>query len=343
MNPPPDAPLESPPLGESAPPLAPRAGENLGRKAIAATLLGVLVFAGLLFYGDVTRLRANLTSFHWSAFALGLGLATANYGLRFARWAYYLRRIDVVVPLLESVRVFVAGFVMSISPGKVGEVLKSLLLHESRGVSIARTAPIVVAERLTDLLALVILAAVGSLALHRGPTIAVAGGMVALGLWSACAFRPVGELCLRLCARLPVLGKISPRLREAYESLHTLVGPGPLSVATALAIVSWFLECVTLLVIAEGFGVHLGVMESAFAYSVPTIVGALAMMPGGLGVTEASMTSVLERMGGAAMTTSVATATTMLVRIATLWWAVALGFLALALHRRAVGVTSRPG
>jgi uncharacterized membrane protein YbhN (UPF0104 family) len=315
---------------------ATRAGEGLGRKALAGTLLGILVFAGLLFYGDVQRLRANLTAFRWSAFALGLGLATANYGLRFARWEYYLRRIGVVVPLVESARVFVAGFVMSISPGKVGEVLKSLLLHESRGVSIARTAPIVVAERLTDLLALVVLAAVGSLALDQGPTIAVAGGLAALGLWAVCAFRPVGELALRICERLPILGRLSPRLREAYESLHTLVGPGPLSAATALATVSWFLECVTLQVIAEGFGVHLDFMQSAFAYSVPTIVGALAMMPGGLGVTEASMAGVLVGMGGAAMTTSVATATTMLVRIATLWWAVVLGFGALALHRRAL-------
>jgi uncharacterized membrane protein YbhN (UPF0104 family) len=319
---------------------APRVGEGLGRKAIAATVLGVLVFAGMLFYGDVQRLRANLTAFRWSTFALGLALATVNYGLRFARWEYYLRRVDVVVPLAESARVFVAGFVMSISPGKVGEVLKSLLLHEARGVSIARTAPIVVAERLTDLLALVLLAAFGSLALGQGPTIALTGGLAALGLWAACAFRPLGELCLRLAERLPLLGRISPRLREAYESLHALVGPAPLTAATALATVSWALECVTLQVIAEGFGVHLDLLQSAFAYSVPTIVGALAMMPGGLGVTEASMAGVLTSIGGATMSASVATATTMLVRIATLWWAVVLGFFALALHRRSLASRS---
>jgi uncharacterized membrane protein YbhN (UPF0104 family) len=341
MSRPPDLQASSVPAHRGA--SASRVGEGLGRKAVAATLLGILVFAGMLFYGDVQRLRANLTAFRWSTFALGLALATLNYGLRFARWEYYLRRIGVAVPLPESARVFVAGFVMSISPGKVGEVLKSLLLHEARGVSIAKTAPIVVAERLTDLLALVLLAALGSLALERGPTIAIAGGLVAIGLWAACAFRPIGELALRLCERLPVLGRLSPRLREAYESLHVLVGPGPLSAATALATVSWSLECVTLLVVAEGFGVHLDFLQSAFAYSVPTIVGALAMMPGGLGVTEASMAGVLATVGGRAMTTSVATATTMLVRIATLWWAVVLGFLALALHRRALASRTNAG
>jgi glycosyltransferase 2 family protein len=64
-------------------------------------------------------------------------------------------------------------------------------------------------------------------------------------------------------------------------------------------------------------------------------VGALAMMPGGLGVTEAGMTGLLQSIGGPAMTPSIATGITMLVRIATLWWAVVLGILALGLHRRA--------
>jgi uncharacterized protein (TIRG00374 family) len=314
---------------------ASRVGDGLGRKVLAASLFGALVFAALSFYGDVRALGASLLAFDWWAFALGLALATANYALRFARWQYYLGRIGVVVPLASSARIFVAGFVMSVTPGKVGEVIKSVLLEERHGVSVARTAPIVFAERLTDLFALAILGALGSLVFDEGGRIAIIAGVVVFALWIACVYRPLGERCLAYVDRLPVLGKLAPKLREAYESLHTLVGFQALTAATALALASWFLECVTLLVIARGFGVNLDLAESVFAYSIPTIVGALAMMPGGLGVTEAGMTGVLVSFGGAAMTSATATGITMLVRIATLWWAVALGFVALALHRRA--------
>ncbi len=317
------------------------ADDRLRRKLFAATVLGVLVFAGLSFYGDVRQLGASLRAFRWSTFALGLALATSNYVLRFGRWQYYLARVGVHPPLGDSARVFVAGFVMSITPGKVGEVWKSLLLRECQGVPVERTAPIVFAERLTDLFALVILATLGSLVFEEGAKIALAGGLAVFGLWAVCAFRPLGELCLGLCERLPLLGRVSPRLREAYESLRSLVGPGALAAATVMATFSWLLECVTLMVIARGFGVDLGIVESTFAYSVPTIVGALAMMPGGLGVTEAGMTGVLAAVGGAAMTPSIATGVTMLVRIATLWWAVVLGFFALALHRRALSRRGR--
>ena len=53
-------------------------------------------------------------------------------------------------------------------------------------------------------------------------------------------------------------------------------------------------------------------------------------MPGGLGVTEGTMASLLKALGGPAMTLPVATATTILVRIATLWFAVGIGLVLIA-------------
>src|SRR4029077_12374559 len=111
------------------------------------------------------------------------------------------------------------GFVMSVTPGKVGEVFKSLLLYEARGVSIARTAPIVIAERLTDLIALVLLTAMGSLAFEHGVPIAAGGAVLVSGILVVCAYRPLGEALLRLGERIKPIGRIAHKLREAYESL----------------------------------------------------------------------------------------------------------------------------
>ncbi|MCZ7680459.1 MAG: flippase-like domain-containing protein [Sandaracinaceae bacterium] len=155
-----------------------RATRGLVRKVLLGTLLGALVLAALSLYADVSALGASLGAFDWSAFAVALALATGNYALRYVRWQLYLRRIDVAVPHAESALVFLSGFVMSVTPGKLGEVFKSLLLYESRGVSIAKTAPVVFAERLTDLVALVILTALGSLSFAEGVPIAVAGALV---------------------------------------------------------------------------------------------------------------------------------------------------------------------
>ncbi|HJL20306.1 MAG TPA: lysylphosphatidylglycerol synthase transmembrane domain-containing protein [Sandaracinaceae bacterium LLY-WYZ-13_1] len=310
------------------------ATRGLVRKVLVGTLLGALVFAALSLYADLSSLRENLGAFRWSAFALALGLATGNYGLRYLRWQYYLRRIGVRVPHGESALVFLSGFVMSVTPGKLGEVFKSLLLYESRGTSIARTAPVVFAERLTDLLALVLLTAAGSLSFERGLPVAAGGAALCGFVLLASAWRPLGELLLRIAARLPLVKKIAPRLREAYESLFTMTRPAPLLFATGLATLSWGLECVALWVLLRGLpGGGLPWDASFFAYSASTIAGAVAMMPGGLGVTEAGMTGLIQALSDGAVGSAAATAATMLCRLATLWWAVVVGAGALVVLR----------
>ncbi len=312
-----------------------RATSGLVRKVLIGTLLGALVFAGLSLYADVSSLRANLRAFDYRVFALALALATGNYALRYLRWQLYLRRIGIEVPHGESALVFLSGFVMSVTPGKLGEVFKSLLLYETRGASIVRTAPVVFAERLTDLIALVILTALGSLSFEQGVPIAAAGGALGTLALLATAWRPMGELLLRIAARVPLVKRIVPRLREAYESLYTMTRPAPLLFATALATVSWGLECVALFVLLRAMpGGGLSWDASLFAYSASTIVGALAMMPGGLGVTEAGMTGLIQTLSGGAIDGAAATAATMLTRLATLWWAVVVGGVALAILRR---------
>lgn len=316
---------------------------GFARKMIFATLLGVVVFAGLSLYGDVSELRRNLRAFDWTMLGWAIALASGNYALRFVRWQYYLGRIGVSVPVGESALVFLSGFVMSVTPGKLGEVFKSLLLYESRGTSIAKTAPVVVAERLTDLMALVALTALGALSFEDGVPITIGGVLLVMLVWIALAWRPVAQLALALLERLPVVRRLVPKLREAYDSLHTMIRPGPIAIATLLAIAAWGLEVLSLGAIVWGFpGVSLGWEETTFAYSASTIAGALAMMPGGLGVTEAGMTGLLLALGGPGMTPAIATATTMLVRLATLWWAVLVGFGALALYRRKIKNSNRP-
>jgi uncharacterized protein (TIRG00374 family) len=300
---------------------------------VAAVLLGALVFAALALYGDVQELRRTVREFALPAFALATLLAAGNYALRIVRWQYYLRHIGIRIPLGESAIVYLAGFVMSVTPGKVGEVFRSLLLYEARGTSIARTAPIVIAERLTDLIALVLLTSVGALAFEHGVAVTVTSAVMVAGLALVCAYPPFGRHALRIAERLPLLRRVGPRLREAYESLLELTRPLPLLIGTAVAFVAWGLECGSLYAIIGGFDVTLPWDATVFAYAASTIGGAVAMTPGGLGATEVTMTALLQTLGGAAMPPATASATTMLVRLATLWFAVLIGLLALAVHR----------
>ena len=136
--------------------------QNLGRKISVALLFALGVFIALTFYADAPRLAAALAAFQWQWLPLALAVTLANYVLSFARWHYYLRVIGVTnVPPRDSFLIFLSGFSLTMTPGKLGEVLKSFLLKARYGTPVSYSASIVVAERLTDVLGMVLLAAIG--------------------------------------------------------------------------------------------------------------------------------------------------------------------------------------
>jgi uncharacterized protein (TIRG00374 family) len=100
---------------------------------------------------------------------------------------------------------------------------------------------------------------------------------------------------------------------------------------TLLSIVAWGCEGVALWVLLRGFDAPVPLGVAVFFYSTATLAGALIPVPGGLGVAEAMIQEQLVRLGGVAP--GDATAAMILVRFSTLWFAVLVGFLALAVLR----------
>jgi hypothetical protein len=102
------------------------------RRLLAVTIAGVAVFAAFSIYADVSELGDRLSGFGWWAMAAALGLAVANYAIRLVRWELYLRVAGLHVRPATSALVFVSGFALSITPGKLGELIKSFLCADRR-------------------------------------------------------------------------------------------------------------------------------------------------------------------------------------------------------------------
>ena len=295
-------------------------------------------------FGDVRHLGARLAGFGWWAFAAALALAATNYLLRFLRWQLYLARQRVSVPVGSSALVFGAGLSLSITPAKLGELLKSYLLREMHGIPAPLTAPIVVAERVTDLIALVLLSLIGVAAYGVDPRlVAVAGGAIAVGL-ALLAWPGPAHALIDGVTRPAKLRRLREPLHESLDHLAGLCRPGVLLAATVIAVPAWACECVGFALICDAFpGAHVDLGLAMVIYAGTTIAGALSFLPGGLGVTEGAMTLALVD-GASHLDRATALAATLLTRLATLWFAVALGVAFLAAARRRIArLAARPG
>lgn len=261
-----------------------------------------------------------------------LGLTLLNYALRFVKWHLYLRLIGIPpIGPRDSFLIFFSGLSMSMTPGKVGEWLKSYLLKERTGTPIAASAPIVMAERLTDGLALLLLALGGLLIYGYGwevLLVVLVGNMLVVVISQ---HRPLAMRILSFGERLPLVARRINHLHAFYESSYQLLRLKNLLWAVAIGFVSWSGECVAFYYVLVGLGQEQSPMlliQAAFVLAASSLVGAVSMLPGGLAAAEGSITGLLLLLGVTAEP-STAAAATLLIRFCTLWFGVAVGTVAL--------------
>lgn len=324
-------------------------------KILGSLLLAIVVYAVLLLVADTSNLLAELRGFQWELLPIIVALTLFNYGLRFVKWHWYLGVVGVKnLHWFDSLLIFLSGFSMTLTPGKAGEFLKAFLVRQRVGTPVATTSPIILAERMTDGLALLILAGAGLLIFDSTQV-----RIVMLGVIVAAAFVVVlvqrRELANRIMARMerfPVLAARMHHIQTFYASAYTLLKLKPLAIAIFLGVVSWAGECFALALILVGLGIPFSwtlVALSCFAMGFATLAGSLLLVPGGLGVAEASIGGLLIAFGKApylpagTITASIAAVATLMIRFATLWFGFFLGLACLGIVQRRFGSGGESG
>ena len=284
--------------------------------------IGYLVFAAWGGWHDVA---AASTRVGWSGTALLLLLSLANYLLRFVRWQIYLRQLGHRVPWNPSLTIYLAGFALTTTPGKIGETLRSVFL-KPWGVPNTASVAAFLSERLSDLFAIVILAAIG-LGAHPQwrPLVLTAAAMCAVGVLLLGAGRV--SLMARAGAASPRLSRVLHKLSVTATAARDCHRPAAVIPATALSLAAWSAEAFAFHLLLGWLGLQPDITFSFFIYAAGMLAGALSMLPGGLGGAEAAMMGLMLWAGYPQPT---AVAAVLLIRLATLWFAVVLGMAALA-------------
>ena len=259
-----------------------------------------------------------------------LALSLVNYLLRFLRWARYLALLEAPVPWRINLDAYFAGFALTTSPGKVGEMLRSVLL-KPHGVPPAASVAAFFAERVSDLLAILVLAAVGLWAYAPARPIvglALAAVVVALLLvqWTAL----IAAIDRWAQARPQKWARLVVKLCEVVLHFRRCFSLPAMGMGLALGVVAWFAEGLGFWWLLLALDHPLPLSTAVFIYAFAMLVGALSFLPGGLGGSEAAMVALLSLNG---FPEASAVSATLICRLATLWFAVGLGALFLGRRR----------
>ncbi|MDO8288315.1 MAG: lysylphosphatidylglycerol synthase transmembrane domain-containing protein [Parvibaculum sp.] len=295
--------------------------------SIVAATTGYLTFS---LWGGMADVATAFVKIGLVGTLITLSLSSVNYGLRFLRWQMYLSQLGHTVAWLPSLRIYLSGFALTTTPGKAGEAFRGVLLKQ-RGVPFPATFAAFISERLSDLVAITLLTFFGLAQYPQAWGIVLAGALgVMVVLACVSSLTALGNLQLWASTRR---GKLMALLSHASEMLgdaHRCHSPSMLGIATVISMIAWGAEALAFYWMLGWLGVDISLSFAIFVYALSMLAGALSFLPGGLGGAEAVMVSMLLLKG---MTMPSAIAATVFIRLATLWFAVLIGLIALIRSR----------
>jgi uncharacterized protein (TIRG00374 family) len=296
------------------------------RWVVGAIAVAALIFAAGAIWADYAKVEAQLLTFRWSLAPPIIALTLGNYGLRFIKWHYLLGRLGVKMPLVDNIWNFVAGLAMVISPAKAGELLKPYVVRERTGTPMSTTIPALAGERITDGIAMVLLASVSvtTYAAEYSRQLLVLPLLIGLGLAVLASDRATAA-CFWVVDRLPLIRRISPKLKEMVAPLRVCFAPVPLLLTVLLSVIAWFAECVGYWLVFQGMGIEANLDACTFIYAASTVLGGAA--PGGLGMADGALVFFAQQILQVDEPQAVTSA--LIVRVATLWLGVFMGAIAL--------------
>lgn len=311
-------------------PAAPAEADLLGgwryRAVVWSILLAALGYLGFALWSGWHEVVGAVAKVGVFGLAIALLLSLVNYGLRFMRWQWYLNAMAHPMPWWPSLKIYLAGFALTTTPGKAGEALRGVLLKRW-AVPYPTSLAAFLSERLSDLLAVVILALFGLSAYPDAQPFITIGLVGIVAVLIALSSRAI---LVRLQQRVRATTRVLALIRHLLEILlqarrchtpHLLIG------ATLLSLVAWAAEAWAFHLILVWMGIEIPIVFTVFVYAISMLAGALSLLPGGLGGTEAVMIAILHWLG---VDSASAVAATVLIRLTTLWFAIALGCIALS-------------
>ena len=314
--------------------------QKILKRMVPWIFVGFIILLGLTFWGDIKQINTLARGFNWAIVPLMMCFTLINYLLRFVKWHFYLGQIGIQdFPKMKSLRLFVAGFPLAMTPGKAGEILKGVWLKDMTGVSVSRGVSVVLAERISDGLAVLFLSIFGVVAYPQYSLAFIAVLILLISLIIISQIKPLAYFFLNLTHKIPVIKRFSSHLIEFYEGSFLVFRPGATILAVSLGTFSWFFEGVGFYILLINLGLPANqetFANAIFILAFSTVVAAVSTLPGGLGAAEASIAGMLTLLVG--MTTSSASFATLIIRLATLWFGILLGLITWAFSLKFLGL-----
>lgn len=232
-----------------------------------------------------------------------------------------LRFMKIKIPVSRNILIYYTGYAFSLTPGKIGEAIRSKYLKDDFGISIMKTVPTVFSERYYDVIGVVSIAFF-SYGISKTQSITIFFSIALLALVYIIVRKKVINKIIMPLNKFRSLSKMNQKIIEISENLEILLQPKIFLKCSALTIVSWFVESLGAYFIFVSFNVKISTLNAIFDYVISSLIGAGSFLPGGIGGTEGSLLGLLLLQGHSY---NDSLGPVLMIRVLSLWYVIAIG------------------
>ena len=300
---------------------------KLDNKIIPILIAAIGIYAIFLFISDYNVISEKISNFKINYLPLILFFVSASWIPLIIKWHFLLKNSEVDVPLTKSIAVFFSGVAFEITPGQIGALIKSQILKTSYNIPRTKTVPIVIVEKVYDLIGAILASVIGIIILGMEIyLIAIAISVLAF-IFFFMYHKPASELFFNRITKLKFFSKHIENISGFYEIVQKSTNVRAATICILLALAYWFMVSAAAYYTLISFDVNiLDYLKVLAIYSTSTLLGAISFIPAGIGITEGSIAGLFTLNG---IDVSTALILAVMIRIFTLWYSVSVGFIAL--------------
>lgn len=297
---------------------------------IIIIIITIIIYTGFLFFSDFTKIYDKLGSFNLIYLLPILALISLSWCVLFLRWALLLKNLNISIPPKSNFIIFISSFALSATPGQMGELIKSKLLKNKFDIPISKTAPLVLIERVYDLIGAIVVSSLGIRYIESGNITLLIFGIILFSLIILLRSKIIFTKLLLIFGKIKFLKNKINNFSDSYDSIQPSLSPKIFISSTFLSIIYWMLIGTSSYFVLLAFEIDsISYFHMISIYSSSVIIGAISLIPGGVGVAEGSIAGLLS-LGG--IEVSIAFIIGILVRVFTLWYGVIIGFIMLKIN-----------
>jgi len=307
---------------------------KLDNRFFIAIVGTIILYAIFLMFSDFSEVYGNIKNFDISYLPIILALVPTGWFVLFIRWHLLLKNSDIELPLRKNLLIYLSGFALSVTPGKLGELLKSQIIKSNFGTPRTSTAPLILVERLYNLIGMISIASFGLLYFEISSYIIIISAILVVSGFITISSEKLFLKFIKKFEKIKFISKLTIPLQNSYTIIRKSTR-GPIVIyATGLSVLAWMIELLAVYFVFLGFGIFdLSYFQIVQVYTASIFLGAASLLPEGIGVVEGSLIGLLGTHG---VEISTAPTLVIIIRILTLWYGVIIGLICL----KATGIFS---